>query len=107
MYARVVGGLQHDACLSGVHFVDAQRSVVDGVALLAHAVDHEKCLVWLLGVQPVTVNIIIYLHSVHLVRWRVALDCPEIVRLMNKCIGQGTVRHRVLVRLLEVRHHVC
>lgn len=53
--ARVVGGLQHNSGLSGVHLIDTQRTIVNGVALLSHSVHHKKCLVWFLGVQPILI----------------------------------------------------
>ena len=51
--ARVIRGLQHDACLSGVHLVYAQWSVALALAtaLLPHSVCHEECLIRLLGAE--------------------------------------------------------
>jgi len=51
---RVVGGLQHDACLCSVHLIYAKRSIA-GIActtLLLHSVGHEEGLVWLLSSKP-------------------------------------------------------
>ena len=59
MDSRIVGGLKHDAGLSGVHFVYAQgsvASVVVGTALLLHSVCHKESLVWLLSSKPKKAN---------------------------------------------------
>ena len=87
MNTRVVGRLKHDASLGSIHFIDAERTVVDLVALLPHSVHHEERLVRLLSVQPKNIINTIYLHSVHLLGRRMALNRAEIVVLVAKSVS--------------------
>jgi len=55
LYSWIVGWLKHDSRLSGIHLINAEWSIVDGIiiaSLLAHAVNHEESLVGLLSVKP-------------------------------------------------------
>jgi hypothetical protein len=57
MDSRVIGRLEHNPCLGGVHLVYAQRSVAISLAatsLLSHAVCHEEGLIGLLGTETTT-----------------------------------------------------
>jgi hypothetical protein len=60
----VVGGLQHNALVSGVHFINAQWTITSTSnaiktrrisrisSLLSHSIGHEKRLIWFLCTQP-------------------------------------------------------
>jgi len=54
--SRVVGRLEHDTLLGGIHFIYTERSVasnnITSSTLLSHSVGHEKCLVSLLSTEP-------------------------------------------------------
>ena len=55
MDARIVGRLQHNACLGSVHLIYTQRSIASslGVAtLFLHSIGHEESLVWFLSSKP-------------------------------------------------------
>lgn len=59
----IIIGLKHYACLSGVHFINAQRSVGSSStivcsSLFSHPVSHEKCLVCFLCAQPMKKSMI-------------------------------------------------
>lgn len=61
MDSGIVGRLEHDPGMGGVHFVDGQGSVARGVAaspLLSHPVGHEESLVWLLRTKPIRIIIV-------------------------------------------------
>ena len=51
----VICGLQDDTVVSGVHLIDAQRSVTSCVtaALLPHSVSHKESLIWFLSTKPI------------------------------------------------------
>lgn len=115
MDSGIVGRLQHDTGMCGVHFVDGERSVTRSVAastLLPHPVGHEESLVWLLRTKPIRIiivkiyNLKINLHSVDSLGRRLGLCSSEILLLVlvDQGIRQRTVRHRVLVHsvLLKV-----
>lgn len=107
VYARVIRRLQHDACLSRVHLIDAERALAAVMvtiaalrALLAHAISHEERLVGLAAK-----------HAIHPLRRRLGLGAAEVgTILMHKSVGRKwIVRHGMLVHSvrLEVAHHVC
>jgi hypothetical protein len=54
MDARIVGGLQHDARLSCIHLINAQRTAthIVGATLLPHSVGHKESLIWFLSSKP-------------------------------------------------------
>ena len=105
VYARVIGGLQHDAGLRRVHLVDAERALAAVMmraslcTLLAHAISHEESLIRLAAE-----------HTIHPLRWRLRLSAAEVgAILVHKSVGsQRIVSHRMLVHTvrLEVAHHV-
>ena len=107
VYTRVISRLQHDASLSRVHFVDAERALAAMVvsvaalcALLAHAISHEERLVGLTAE-----------HAIHPLRRRLGLGAAEVSSiLVHKSVGsQWIVSHRVFIHTvrLKVAHHVC
>ena len=62
MDSGIVGRLEHDTGMGGVHFVDGEGPVASSVAassLLPHPVGHEESLVRLLRTKPIIIIIII------------------------------------------------
>lgn len=98
----VIGRLKHDASMSRVHLINAQRSVVAGTVracLLSHPVGHEESLICFLCTQ----------HSIDSLSWRLALSSSELLAtLVHESISQWAVGHGVLVEaiLFEIGHHV-
>lgn len=96
MDSGIVGRLQHDTGMGGIHFVDGQGSVARSVAsssLLPHPVGHEESLVWLLRTEPIIIIIVkiynfkINLHSVDSLGWGLGLCSSEILLLV--LVDQG------------------
>jgi len=80
----IIIGLKHYACLSGIHFVNAQRSVgssstIVGSSLFSHPVSHEECLICFLCAQ----------HSIYSLRRRLTLRSSKLLSscLMNERVS--------------------
>ena len=66
MDSGIVGRLEHDTGMGGVHFVDGEGPVASGVAassLLPHPVGHEESLVRLLRTKPIIIIIIVKIYN--------------------------------------------
>ena len=95
MNSRIICGLKHDALLSGIHLIDAKRSLLT-VTLSSYPVSHEEGLI---GFATK--------HSIHTLRCgRLRLSTSEILAsLLSKVINKRAVGHCVLVALtFEVDH---
>lgn len=55
MNPGVVCRLQEDTMMSGVHFIDWERSISSSIAssLFPHSISHEECLIWFLSSKPI------------------------------------------------------